>query len=278
MEISSTTTQNQKNNLNDNMTRIDLGECEILLRKYYNLTNNETLYMKILNIKQERMKIPKVEYDVYCKLNGTNLIKLNLSVCQNTKIYLFVPIEITDNNLDKLNRNSKYCNDMCYTTKSENGTDIILKDRKDECINKTVCQEECDFTDYNYTSKKANCTCNDRESSSSFADMKINITKLLNNFKNIKNFANLNSLVCHKSLFSKEGLIKNVGFYIFIIIIIIHIINLFIFYIKKLNLLKNKIKHLIFAIKNYYLIKKKRKEIKNLRKKKIVILITLIMK
>ena len=57
-----------------------IGECEILLRKYYNLTNNETLYMKKLDIIQEGLKIPKVEYDVYCKLNGTNLIKLNLSI------------------------------------------------------------------------------------------------------------------------------------------------------------------------------------------------------
>ena len=92
-----------------------------------------------------------------------------LSICQNTKISLSVPIEITDNNLDKLNKSSKYCNDMCYTTKSESGTDIILKDRKNECINNTVCQDEYDFTNYNYTSKKANYTCNIKESSSSFA-------------------------------------------------------------------------------------------------------------
>ena len=50
-----------------------------------------------------------------------------LSICQNTKISLSVPIEITDNNLDKLNKSSKYCNDMCYTIKSEIGTDIILQ-------------------------------------------------------------------------------------------------------------------------------------------------------
>ena len=96
MTVTFTTTQNQKNNLNDNMTSIDLGECEILLRNYYNLTNNETLYMKKLDIIQEGLKIPKVEYDIYCKLNGSNLVKLNLSVCKNSKISLSVPIEITD--------------------------------------------------------------------------------------------------------------------------------------------------------------------------------------
>jgi len=28
------------------MSTIDLGDCEKLLRKHYNLTNNQTIYMK----------------------------------------------------------------------------------------------------------------------------------------------------------------------------------------------------------------------------------------
>ena len=32
------------------MTSIDLGECETLLRNYYNISNNETLYMKKMDI------------------------------------------------------------------------------------------------------------------------------------------------------------------------------------------------------------------------------------
>ena len=102
MKITFTTVQNQKNIVNNNMTNVNLGECESLLGNFYNLTNNETLYMKILEIIQEGMKIPKVEYDIYCKLVGSKLVKLNLSVCQNTKISLAIPVEI-DDNLDKLN-------------------------------------------------------------------------------------------------------------------------------------------------------------------------------
>ena len=255
MTVTFTTTQNQIINLNNNMTSIDLGECEILLRNYYNLTNNETIYMKKIDRIQEGMKIPKIEYDIYCKLNHTNLIKLNLSVCQNTKISLSIPIEIKDS-LEKLNSSSEYYNDICYTATSESGTDIILNDRKNEYINNTVCQDDCDFSDYNYTSKRANCSCNFKESSKSFADINIDTNKLLSNFKNIKNVANLNLLSCNKSLFTKEGLIKNVGFYIFIILIIIRIISLFIFYIKQLELLKKKIENINYAIHNLDIIKK----------------------
>ena len=46
MHITLTNTQNQKNNTNINMTNIDLGECEVLLRKVYNLSDKEPIYMK----------------------------------------------------------------------------------------------------------------------------------------------------------------------------------------------------------------------------------------
>ena len=84
--VNLTTTQNQINNINSNMTSIDLGECETLLRNYYNISNNETLYMKKMDICQEGLKIPKVEYDVYCRLFGTNLIKSNLTACEKNSL------------------------------------------------------------------------------------------------------------------------------------------------------------------------------------------------
>ena len=70
MIITLTTTENQKNNENVNLTRIEFGDCERNLRQFYNLSINETIYMKKIDVKQEGMKIPKIEYDVYCKLSG----------------------------------------------------------------------------------------------------------------------------------------------------------------------------------------------------------------
>ena len=65
MTVTFTTTENQKNNLYNNMTSIDLGECETLLRNFYNISDNETLYMKKIDIIQDGMKTVKVEFDVY---------------------------------------------------------------------------------------------------------------------------------------------------------------------------------------------------------------------
>ena len=72
--------------VNENITTIDLGECENLLRDYYNISKNITLYIKKIEVVQEGMKIPEIEYDVYCKLFGINIIKLNLTAYENSKI------------------------------------------------------------------------------------------------------------------------------------------------------------------------------------------------
>ena len=165
-----------------------------------------------------------------------------------------------------MNSKSGYYNDFCYTTTSENGTDITLKDRKSEYTSIAVCQDDCSFISYNYTIKKAICSCDAKESSSSFAAMKIDKKKLLDNFKNIKNIANVNILKCFKVLFSKKGISKNVGFYIFIPFILFHTATLFVFYLKKLDLPMNKIRHLIFVIKNLNLKKvEKKKEEENIK-------------
>ena len=50
MVVTLTTVENQKNNINENITTIDLGECENLLRECYNISNNITLYMKKIEV------------------------------------------------------------------------------------------------------------------------------------------------------------------------------------------------------------------------------------
>ena len=245
MIITLTTLENQKNNINNNMTKLDLGECETLLRKEYNIANSEKLYMKKIDIAQEGMKIPKIEYDIYYKSSGTNLIKLNLTVCEKSKISILIPISITDN-LDKLNSSSGYFNDICYTATSEDGTDISLIDRQKDFVdnNKMICQEDCDFSEYNYITSTAKCTCKVKESSQSFKEMNINKERFFENFINTKNIANFNFLVCYKKLFNKEGILNNIGCYIILVIIFFHLIVIFIFNIKFFPLIKKNIEYI----------------------------------
>ena len=58
------------------------------------------------------MSTLKVEYDVYAKLFGKNLIKLNLTVSRKNKISISIPI-VLNGNIDKYNSNSGYYNSIC---------------------------------------------------------------------------------------------------------------------------------------------------------------------
>jgi len=116
MKWTLTTLKNEKNHINNkNMTSIDLGNCETSLRNEYNIPGNKELYIKKIEIFEEKMKSFNVEYDVFCKLFGTNLMKLNLIACSNDKILIYIPF-IMNGNIDKYNTNSGYYNDICYTT------------------------------------------------------------------------------------------------------------------------------------------------------------------
>ena len=263
-----TTIENQKNNLNNNMTTINIGDCEQLLRQHYNLLNNETLYMKKMDIIQDGMNAKKIEFDIYSKLSGNNLEKLNLTICNDTKIYINIPTEI-NGNIDKLNTSSGYFNDICYISTTDDGTDITLNDRKKEYVegNNIICQEDCYLSGYDTKIKIAKCECHIKESSSSFADMKINKNKLFENFKDIKNIVNFEILICYKKLLNITGIFYNIGSLIMISIFIFHIICIFIFYLKQLDDIMKKIKDIIFALLNSNL--KNEDKCKKINKQKI---------
>ena len=125
IKVTLTTSKNQKNNLNDNTTSIDLGKCEEELKKFYNLKDNEIIYIRKMDIIQEGMRIPKIEYDVYSKLNGDNLVKLNLSICNKTEIYLYIPIKDIGN-LDQLNKSSGVAIIMIYVQQQHLKVALIL--------------------------------------------------------------------------------------------------------------------------------------------------------
>ena len=177
IKMTLTTVKNQKDDKNNiNMTTVDLGNCEILLKKAYNIPDDEMIFMIKTDVFQEGMKIPKITFDVYGRLNRANLIKLNLSFCENSKVDLSIPIKITEN-IDKLNASSGYYKDLCYIATSDSGTDINLNDRKNEFVdnNRTVCQDGCIFSNYDNKNQKAKCSCDIVEHSSSNDKISIDI-------------------------------------------------------------------------------------------------------
>ena len=124
--------------------------------------------------------------------------------------------------MDIINPKNGYYNNICYPTTSDFGTDITLNDRKNEFVekNRTVCQEDCTFIGYNYTTKKANCSCSVRQPSAFYENIIIDKNKLYKYFLDINSIANIDFLLCYKILFTKNGLLKKIGSYILILIIL----------------------------------------------------------
>ena len=111
----------------------------------------------------------------------------------------------------------------------------ILNDRKEEYINNDLnpCEENCNFTDYDYENNISMCSCKVKKKLKDFTEVNINKTLLYMSFTDIKHIMNLNVMKCYKKLFSKNGIIYNIGFYIILLITISFLIAVIIFYSKE---------------------------------------------
>ena len=257
-----TSTNNQKN-FDNNKTIIILGNCEIELKHKYNISNNDSLYITKLDINIEGMKIPKIEYAVYYPFYNETLDQLNLSFCQGMKIDLYIPAYINED-FEKYDPKSSYYNDICSISSSDNTIDIPLFDRQNLFIdiNMTLCEEDCNLVDYYSTINKVQCSCGIKIKIPLLEEeIKFDKQLLKQSFTDIKNITNLKIVKCYKNVFTIKKLLKNYGFYFFLIILIIFFISFILFYARYYSILKNIIKDLIDA-KNYeFKIKKNNKNI-----------------
>ena len=227
-EIVLTTTNNQKKNEDKNNVTLNLGQCEDILKKAYNISKNEPLYILEIISKEEGMKIPKLEYEVYYPLyNCNNLTKLDLNLCKDSKIEISIAVSINDS-LDKYNPKSSYYNDICSKATSESGTDIPLKDRMNEFVenNMTLCEENCDLIDYDKIRGKAKCSCDIKSSISSYDDIKFNKNDFFKSFTDINNILNIKIVKCYNIILKIKDLINNYGFIIISSAIIIYFLLL----------------------------------------------------
>ena len=227
-----TTTENQNDNeQNSNISIINLGECEYKLKDYYNIDEKEPLLIYKIDIYEEGILSPKVEYEIY---NSKTKEQLNLTVCNDIKINILIPALINKEEEYKYNSSSEYYNDICYTFTTENGTDIILDDRKNEYIknNMSLCESNCQFDEYNSDTQKAKCECEVKIKLPLMSEIVINKDKLYNNFVDVKKNINVKVMKCYKILFTKNGLKYNIGSYILLSIIILTIVFCIIFFVK----------------------------------------------
>ena len=240
-----------------NKSNINFGKCETVLKNNNNINYNNSLYILIIEVLEDGMKVPKIEYELYYKLNNNNLKKLNLSDVKNYKINISNPINIEED-LDKYNSSSDYYNNICLKITKDNKVDISLYDRRKNYIdnNLTLCEENCKLIEYNNVTKKVKCSCFIKLHLPFIKDVKFDKNKLYESFTDLKNFLNIKFMKCYKYINIKS----NYGLFIQIFIMILFFIILFIFWFKYYSILLNKI---------WELIDKKRKILQSKKMKKI---------
>ena len=270
--VTITKSDNQKNQLNikTNTTNIDLVKCEKKLKEHYNISENESLYILKMDVKQEGYKIPKIQYEVYYPLNhSSKLCLLDLSVCEDVNIDVHLPLTL-EGSLNQYDPKSDFYNDICNTFTSEYGTDITLSERKKNYINNNlaVCEENCNFVQYNDTLGKAICSCKTKtEFVNKISENALNKENLLKNFADFKNIFNIKILKCVGLIFSIKSLKENYANIILMAIIIFYFICLSMFVFKSYK--KEIIFHIdiivyftLFPVKILYLVQRKEKEMK----------------
>ena len=255
------TTRNK--NPNSNTTKIILGECEDRLKEYYGIKQDEYLYMLVIDAYVEGKTGPFPLYEVYYPLfNSPYLFQLDLSICDGLKINMLYNMELE--NPELYDKDNPIYNDMCYPYSSKNGVDMILTDVQREYINnnRIICNEDCKFE---FIDGTVECHCEVKSTFPSLSEIKIDKDKLYK-FANIKNVANFGVLKCINLLFVKERMISNIGIYSFIPTVISYIVCIIVFIKVDFNIIKEKIKDLLYAILNLKYIKNKK-----LKEEKIVL-------
>ena len=225
---------------------IDFSECEKILKKEYNIENDDELILFMIEYYVPEFKIPLIEYEIF---SSDGKIKLNLDYCNNLSIPVYIPVSIDENEMFKYDPSSDFYKDFCFPYTTEDNTDITLYDRKNDFNNQnlSLCENNCKYKGYNFENKNAECECQIKNNLKFPSEIKVEPNKLLNKFTDIKKLSNFGVIKCYKLLFNKNGLIKNVGSYILLLIILLTIINTILFCLIGYKKLYNKINQIFQA-------------------------------
>ena len=238
--------ETQKYSDESGISSIDLGECGNRLKDANGIPRTEDLKIIKTDIKTDDLSFTYVVYEIY---HPYTLVKLNLSICNEDQVSMSVPVKL-DSNIESLinslseeghdlfNENDSFYNDICTTYTSQNGTDMLLSDRKKDIfdlgLNQTMCQDGCEYKIFNLTNKKTKCVCSAREEklySLSIDNLFIK-RSISNSFYASLKYSNFHVLKCYKLIIIFARIIKNIGeilmsvlFILFIILMIIYLFN-----------------------------------------------------
>ena len=244
------TTNNQLENNNYNISSTLLGDCEDTLKTVYNIDKSQPLIIFKIDYYQNNSLIPILGYEVF---HPTNYSKLNLMHCENNLFTNNYPITLEDD-FFKYDPNSDYYIDECYPYTTEDGSDILLEDRQKEYNSKNyaICENNCAFIEYSQENQKSECICEIKNEQIIISEINNNPSSY--NFEKKDSFSSIfSTMKCYNTLFSSQGVSKNISFYLLLLCFISTSVSSFFFYKYGYN-------SLIKIIENILLEKEKKTE------------------
>ena len=217
------------NNINDeDESFIDLLNCETKLKQGNNVDLNNKLIIVLLEIFSDNSKT--LTNNIKLVIYDENKKKLNLSVCDGEKVKINYKMkknyEIIQKiekfslfGIDILDIDSPFFNDICSDDIIINGEFFNLEERINNLyVNYSICDNNCEYEKINIKKLTISCICTSLLSIESKTESPAFKQKNLS-FQ----YTSLNIMKCKKFFFVKNTL-KNAGFWISIISLIIRII------------------------------------------------------
>ena len=226
-----------------NSSNVNFSSCENILRNHYNISFPRILTFVQLELKNNDSQslINNIGYQVY----DDNKNILDLSVCEDENIQIFYLINSNSSidisfissfkklNIDILNIKDDFFNDKCIAY-SDSENDLILKDRIiDIYQNYSLCDEGCTYINSNMDLMIITCDCKVKN------NLTTNIPSInLIQLKNIKKSLGFEIIKCYELVFSLKNKANNIGFFIFLFLVILNILFLCIYFCKGIKSIK----------------------------------------
>ena len=178
-----------------------------------------------------------------------------MNYCKDIPIQLNIPVKIDEGKLFKYDPNSEYYNDDCNSYTTDNGTDILISDRKKEFGNNnmSLCEINCNYDGYSMEDKQSICNCQAKNNIDLVSEIANNSQKLSNIFTSEEGpnkATNILTIKCTKSLFSKDGLISNISSYVISVSMIYFLLSILLFLKCGYPLLVKQIKDIVQSKKS----------------------------
>ncbi len=231
-------------------SKVELCECENKLKEFYNISAEEDLMIIKGDVLRDDLLsyvATQVEYVVFSTSLGK---KLDLDVCKKSNALINILQSFStgttvttsterlrvleeskkigekinaalDNKYDPLDTNSVFYNDVCSPFTSEDGTDVVIEDRKSDYFgNLAVCQEGCTYKGFNFDTRMYTCQCKAKNIDDSTGEVTFVAPKIGKDFKKQQRNSNIAVFKCSKQVFSSKGMKNNFGSIVLLILLV----------------------------------------------------------